>query len=43
MVAATAVVARRWRSALVLCLVHLGLMVVVWTQVPSPFVMPTAP
>ncbi|MFF3288097.1 hypothetical protein [Streptomyces sp. NPDC003023] len=41
--AATAVVARRWRGALVLCLVHLGLMVAVWTQVPSPFGSPYAP
>ncbi|MDQ1008811.1 hypothetical protein QFZ82_003296 [Streptomyces sp. V4I23] len=38
--AVTAVVARRWRSAWVLCLVDLGLMVVVWTKVPSPFVPP---
>ncbi|NWF30688.1 hypothetical protein HW130_31330 [Streptomyces sp. PKU-EA00015] len=41
--AATAVVARRWRSTWVLCVVHLGLMVIVWTQVPSPFVPPHVP
>jgi hypothetical protein len=35
--AAAAAVSRRWRSVRVLCVVPLGLMVVVWTQVPSPF------
>jgi hypothetical protein len=36
-IAATAGVSRRWKTARLLCLVHLALIVVVWVQVPSPF------
>ena len=35
--AATAGVSFRWKSARLLCLVHLTLVVIVWTQIPSPF------
>ncbi|MFF4763809.1 hypothetical protein [Streptomyces sp. NPDC001292] len=35
--AATAAVSFRWTAARALCLLHLILMVIVWTQVPSPF------
>ncbi|WP_040906251.1 hypothetical protein [Streptomyces griseoflavus] len=35
--AAAAGVSFRWKSVRLLCLVHLALIVIVWTQVPSPF------
>ncbi|MEW2076090.1 hypothetical protein AB0941_21025 [Streptomyces sp. NPDC013433] len=35
--ALTAGVSRRWRTARLLCLLHLVLVVIVWTRVPSPF------
>ncbi|WP_329182864.1 hypothetical protein [Actinacidiphila glaucinigra] len=35
--AVTAGISRRWRSARLVCLLHLVLIVIVWTQVPSPF------
>ncbi|MFD7628539.1 hypothetical protein ACFV7Q_21285 [Streptomyces sp. NPDC059851] len=33
----TAVVSRRWKSALAVCLLHLIITMYVWTQVPSLF------
>ncbi|MGI5254525.1 hypothetical protein [Actinacidiphila glaucinigra] len=35
--AATAAVAYRWRAVRVVCLAHLAIVVVIATQVPSPF------
>ncbi|WUD77453.1 hypothetical protein OG937_39975 [Streptomyces sp. NBC_00510] len=35
--AATAVVSRRWKTARAVCLLHLVLITIIWVQVPRPF------